>query len=72
MQMWLFIEGKRYTTERQTEVPGGQTFTSTFESGELKVYMRGELPSDSRGLTEEMNALQMALRDRFERLRAKR
>lgn len=72
MELWVFVEGKRYTTERQTQVPGGQMYTSTFESGELKVYMRGELPGNSRGLIREMNAFQTALRDRFERLRAKR
>jgi len=72
LQLWVFLEGKRYETERQTQVPGGQTYTSTFESGELKLYMRGEYPGDSRVLIQEMNALQMALRDRFERLRAKR
>jgi hypothetical protein len=72
MRLWVFIDGKRYTTQRQTQVPGGQMYTSTFESGELKVYIRGELPGNSRGLTHEINAFQAALRDRFERLRAKR
>jgi hypothetical protein len=72
MQLWLFVEGKRYSTQRQTQLPGGLMFTSTFESGELKIHMGGILPGDSRGVTHEMNALQVALRDRFERLRARR
>jgi hypothetical protein len=72
MGLWLFVEGRRYTTERQNVVPGGHKFTSTLESGELKVFMRGTLPRDSRELTHEMNALQHALRERFERLRARR
>ena len=55
MELWLFLQGKRYQTERQRRVPGGQTYTSTFESGELMVYIRGELAQDSRGLTHEMN-----------------
>jgi hypothetical protein len=71
MSLRLFIIGKRYQTERQRQVPGGQKFTSQLESGELKLYMGGELPGDSRSLTQEMNALQEALRDRFERVRAK-
>jgi hypothetical protein len=72
MRLWLFVEGKRYSTQRQTQLPGGLTFTSTFESGELKIHMGGVLPGDRRGVTHEMNALQVALRDRFERLRARR
>jgi hypothetical protein len=72
MWLWLLVEGKRYSTQRQTELPGGLSFTSTFESGELKIHMGGILPGDSRGVTHEMNALQVALRDRFERLRARR
>lgn len=72
MKLWVFIDGKRYTTQRQTQISGGQTYTSTFESGEIKIYMRGELTGDSRDLVKEMNTLQVVLRDRFERLRAKR
>lgn len=65
VMLWLFIEGKRYETERQTQVPGGRTYTSIVESGELKMYIRGEFPGDSPVLIQEMNALQLALRDRF-------
>lgn len=72
LELWIVVEGKRHETTRESQVPGGQTYTSTFESGELKVYMRGEFPGNSRILTEEMNALQVALRDRFDRLRAQR
>jgi hypothetical protein len=72
MELWLVVEGRRYQTERQNQVPGGHTYKSTFESGELKVYMRGTLPRDSRELTHEMNALQRALRERFDRQRARR
>ena len=72
VMLWLFIEGKRYETERQTQMPGGRTYTSIVESGELKMYIRGEFPGDSRVLIQEINALQLALRDRFDRLRATR
>lgn len=72
VMLWLFVEGKRYETERQTQMPGGRTYTSIVESGELKMYIRGEFPGDSRVLIQEINALQFALRDRFDRLRATR
>jgi hypothetical protein len=54
------------------ELPGGHTYKSTLDSGELKVYIRGSLERDSRELTREMNALQHSLRERFDRLRARR
>jgi hypothetical protein len=72
MKLWIFVDGKKYTTQRRTEVPGGQVYTSTFESGDIRVYLRGEMAGDSQCLIEEMNTVQLALRDRFERLRARR
>jgi hypothetical protein len=72
LMLWLVMDGKRSTTRRETQIPGGQRYTSIFESGELIVHMVGQLPGKSRALTEEMNALQQALRERFDRLRSRR
>lgn len=72
LMLWLVMDGKRSTTRRETQIPGGQRYTSIFESGELIVHMVGQLPGKSRVLTEEMNALQQALRERFDRLRSRR
>ena len=44
MIMWLLIERRRYQTERANKVPGGHTYKSVFESGELRVFIRGTLP----------------------------
>jgi hypothetical protein len=72
MQLWLLVQGKRYLTQRQARVQGGLTYTSPFESGELRIHMGGILPGDGEAVTHEMNELQAALRDRFERLRDRR
>jgi hypothetical protein len=72
MQMWLFVEGRRHSTQRQARVAGGLRYTSTFESGELWIHLGGTLAGDSEGVIYEMNRFQVALRDRFERVRAKR
>ncbi|MFC6087839.1 hypothetical protein [Saccharothrix lopnurensis] len=72
MWLWLLVDGRRFETTREKQQPGGQTFTSTFESGELKVFMCGALPGTSRDLTLVMNALHLTLRERFERLKARR
>jgi hypothetical protein len=71
MDLWLFVEGNRFDTERERTLPGHK-YKSTFESGELRVFIRGCLPRDSHALTREMNALQQALRERYERVRQRR
>ena len=72
MELSIFIEGNRQAAERETQVRGGQTFKSSTESGDLKMYIRGEMPANSKRLTQEMNALHVSLHERFERLRSRR
>jgi hypothetical protein len=68
MELWIYLEGRHQDTERQQQ-RGGARFTTKLNSGELKMFVRGSLPGDSRELVKEMNDLQRALRDRFARLR---
>jgi hypothetical protein len=72
MKLVILIEGNRQDAERATQVKGGQTFKSSTESGDLKVYVRGEMHGNSKRLTQEMNALHALLHERFERLRSRR
>jgi hypothetical protein len=72
MNLFVLIEGKRQEAQRETQIKGGQTFTSSTESGDLKVYIRGEMHGNSKRLTQEMNALHSSLNERFERLRSRR
>ncbi len=69
MDLWIFVEGKRYTTKRETVMHGGGvTHTTELPSGELKVFMRGTLAGDHKELAREMNALQQALRETYTRV----
>ena len=68
MELWIYLEGRHQDTERQQQ-RGGARFTTKLNSGELKMFVRGSLPGDSRELVKEMNDLQQVLRDRFARLR---
>jgi hypothetical protein len=72
MRLWLLVYGKRYPTRRRARVKGGLTYTTAFESGELRIHMGGVVPGDGEVATHEMNELHAALRDWFERLRARR
>ncbi|MEV7041403.1 hypothetical protein [Amycolatopsis sp. NPDC051061] len=72
MTLRILVEGSRHETERTVHKSGGHSYTSKLPSGELKVYMFGQLPRTSRAVTREMNALHAAVRDRFDRIRALR
>lgn len=72
MKLLILIEGMHQEAERATKVKGGQTFKSSTESGDLKVYIRGEMRGNSKRLIQEMNALHASLQERFERLRSRR
>jgi hypothetical protein len=73
MNLWIFVEGRRHRTKRETVVHGGGvTHRTTLDSGELNVFMRGTLAGDHKELAREMNALQQALRERYDRVRSRR
>ncbi|MBD0695804.1 hypothetical protein [Streptomyces sp. CBMA123] len=69
MALWIYVEGRHLTTERQSQVDGGTTYTTQLKSGDLRLYVRGTLAGHRRELVLEMNALQKALRDQFARIR---
>ncbi|SRR6266496_383513 len=73
MELWIFVEGRRFETERETTVHGGGvTHKTKLQSGELRVFIRGTLARDSKELTHEMNTLQRMLRERYGRVRQRR
>lgn len=72
MALWVFVHGHRYTTERRSQQPGGRRYTSTFDSGDLGIVVHGRVRRDTQDLIHEINELQLALRDRFRRLKAHR
>jgi hypothetical protein len=72
LSMLLYADGKRYRSRRERQVPGGMTYHTTVDSGELRLYVYGRLPGNSTPVVQEMNALRRALRERFDRLPARR
>jgi hypothetical protein len=70
--MLIFVYGKRYRTRRQRQIDGGIEYQTTIESGDLQLYIYGFLRGDSETVVQEMNALRRALRERFDRLPARR
>jgi hypothetical protein len=72
LRLDLYVEGKRHKARRQRRVPGGVTYRTDLDSGELRIYIYGALPRDSQQVVQEMNALRRALRERFDRLPARR
>jgi hypothetical protein len=72
LQLVLYVEGKQHKSRRQRAVPGGMTYRTELDSGELRIYAYGGLAGNSRPVVQEMNALREALRERFDRLPARR
>jgi|HubBroStandDraft_4_1064222.scaffolds.fasta_scaffold14708_4 hypothetical protein len=72
LQLVLYVEGKQHKSRRQRTVPGGMTYLTQLDSGELRIYAYGWLARNSRPVVQEMNALRIALRERFDRLPARR
>jgi hypothetical protein len=72
LRLLVLVEGRRHTTQRESRHPGGHRYTSKFPSGDIAVFVRGEVPRDARTAVHEINDLQLALRERFQRLRAQR
>jgi hypothetical protein len=72
LSMLIYVSGKRYRTRRQRRIDGGMEYQTTIESGDLRLYIYGFLPGDSKTVVQEMNALRRALRERFDRLPARR
>lgn len=72
LQLELYIEGTLHKARRQRRVPGGVTYRTDLDSGEMRIYIYGSQPRDSQQVVHEMNALRRALRERFDRLPARR
>ncbi len=72
MQLDLYVQGIPYQARRDSRLPGGLTYRSNLESGEIRIYVRGQLPRNSQPVIHEINALRRALRERFDHLPARR
>ena len=72
MRLDLFVEGKLHKATRDSRVPGGVSYRSDLDSGEMRIYIRGRLSRDSQPVIREMNALRRALHERFDHLPARR
>ena len=70
LSLVLYVKGQHYQAERQRHVPGGLTYRSEVDSGELRIYVYGFLTRDSQPVVQEVNALRRALHERFNRIPA--
>jgi len=72
LRLELYVEGKLHKARRQRRVPGGMTYRTDLDSGEMRIYIYGSQPRDSQQVVHEMNELRRALHERFDRLPARR
>jgi hypothetical protein len=72
IELWIYVDGRRHPTRRESRHPWGHRYRTKFESGTLNVHVRGLVHGDARGVTREINALHLALHERFQRMKALR
>lgn len=70
LRLMLYVEGHHYKALRQRHVPGGLSYRTHVDSGDLRIYVYGSLARDSEPVVQEVNALRRALHERFNRLPA--
>jgi hypothetical protein len=67
MDLWVYVEGTRHILEREQIMGDSRVKTKGGKAtGQIRLHMLGRLPRDHREMTREMNALQKALRDRYQ------
>ncbi len=66
--LWMVVEGTRSQTTRQKQIQGGHTYTTQLETGNVVIYMRGQLQRDSSRLVNVMNEIQNLLKERFQHI----
>lgn len=67
MDLWIYVEGTRHILEREQIMGDSRVKTTASRaSGQIRLHMLGRLPRDHQEMTREMNALQKALRDRYQ------
>lgn len=71
LRLACLLVGTPYTTERETVV-GGEKFTTSLPSGDLRIYSYGTMRRSSREITRAMNRLHQALRTQFAHVRIRR
>lgn len=64
--LWVYLRGERKTAERRTELAGGQTYTSQVTSGDLELFVRGQLDGDPRPVLAAIHELHERLRHQFQ------
>jgi hypothetical protein len=72
LRLDVYIRGERYKARRERSVPGGMTYRTAVDSGDLRIYVYGSLRAESKPVVREINALRRGLRERFDRLPAGR
>lgn len=68
----LYVQGTMHKARRRRRVPGGVTYRTDLDSGELRIYLYGSQPRESQQVVNQMNELRRALHERFDRLPARR
>ena len=65
MVIGILADGRFTQTERETIIPGGKTFKTNVDSGNMTLDMRAEMSGNVKKLTETLNTIHTSLKERF-------
>jgi hypothetical protein len=65
MLLWVHARGTLGVTERETVIPGGKTYKTMVESGNMSLDLRAELRGNVQKLTSALDTIHILLKDRF-------
>ena len=65
LTLWILLQGTPSNTKREKKIPGEETFTTSLDTGNTDVYIRGQLQGDSMRVVAVINEIHERLKERF-------
>lgn len=65
LQLWLVVEGKDSRTRRRKEIPGNEQYTSSFPTGNMKIYIWGQIEGDREQIVQIITDIHNKLKEIF-------
>lgn len=69
LRLWIVVDGTPSNTTREREIPGGEIFTTSLETGNTTLHIRGQLARDSQRVVNIINQIHNRLKERFRHVR---
>ena len=66
LKLWIVTEGTSSGTKREKEIPGKEKYTTSFATGNMRLYIRGQIEEDQHRIIQVIGQIHTKLKDRFQ------